>query len=347
MNILDFFNNDVVALPRVRDKEDFEGYLSELIDNYIHTVKLLDADCHLCTRIRSVEGDIAQLGECIKRAVRTYLAGTPVAAYKELSKGVRFVYRRLRKLFSRAIGGDQIGNLYRIALIPSPMPRKIPKERLFHAPFNLRYKVKQHRYGIPGFPCLYLGGSLELCTQELRLQESDLPAVAVAEFGFRTKVKVLDFGWRPSALAPVAAGSAMRERGANPRLEQFIIDYATCWPLIAASSIKVRHEGEAFVFEYIVPQMILQWAMRSSTWCDGSRYFSTRFTPDPKAVCGTANYVFPAIQESGAGTYSQKLKDTFELTDPILWGPLQDSNLRLEAREQEDRLNVLARAPIP
>ncbi len=243
MNIRDFFNSDLVALPCIRDKEDFESYLSELIDNYIQTVKLLDADCHLCARIRSVEGDIAQLGECIKRAVRTYLAGTPSLAYKELSKGIRFAYQRLRTLFSRAIGGDQIGHLYRIALIQSPMPQEISKERLFHAPFNLRYKVKQHRYGIPGFPCLYLGGSLELCTQELRLRDSDLPAVAVAAFSLRSKVKVLDFGWRPSALARIAAGSAMRERGANPPLEQFIINYATCWPLIAASSIKVRHEG--------------------------------------------------------------------------------------------------------
>ncbi len=100
------------------------------------------------------------------------------------------------------------------------------------------------------------------------------------------------------------------------------------------------------MFEYIVPQMILQWAMRSGAWCDGIRYFSTRFMPDPEAVCGTANYVFPAIQESMAGAYSQKLKDTFELTDPVLWGPLKDSNFRSEARAQEHRLQLLEKAPI-
>jgi hypothetical protein len=224
----------------------------------------------------------------------------------------------------------------------------VPKERLFHAPFEVRHKVGQHRYGIPGFPCLYLGGSLELCIDELRIQPADLPHVAVAEFALRNKLKVLDFGYRPSALATVVAGSAMRERDANPPLEQFIINYAICWPLIAASSIKVLHDRAPFVYEYIVPQLILQWAM-SNAECDGIRYFSTRFTPDPEAISGTANYVFPASQDfhGQQSGHSQKLKDNFELTEPIIWGPLIHSNLRMETREKQHLLNELAKEPIP
>lgn len=81
---------------------------------------------------------------------------------------------------------------------------------------------------------------------DCRLTSWTLPGVSIAEFGFRTKVKILDFGYRPEVLARIAGETAMGRRGANPPLEQFVIDYATCWPLIAASSITVLHDGAPF-----------------------------------------------------------------------------------------------------
>ena len=343
MNIQDFFNSPVMQLPRDRDDEDFECYLKDLFEDYLSAVKTLNSRCHLCARIQGAEKEIEQLSAWIKNAVRHYLAGTPEAAYKELLKGITFVYPRLQPLRSLEIDSAAIGKLYRIV---DTQGKTVPKERLFHAPFNLRHKVGQHRYGIPGFPCLYLGGSLALCIEECRIQTSALPGISVAEFGFRKKVKFLDFGYRPSALARYAAGSSMRPLGANPDFEQFIIDYATCWPLIAASSIKVMHDREPFVYEYIIPQMILQWIMTNDE-CDGIRYFSTRFTLDPDTVRATANYVFPATHGSGPQTgYSQRLKDAFELTEPVVWGPVKDSNLILEALNKERELNACAKAPI-
>lgn len=344
MNIQDLFNSPVMKLPRDRNDEDFDRYLNDLLGAYLSEVRTLDSHCHLCARIQSAEGEIAQLSEWIRSGVRQQLAGTPEAAYKELLKGINFVFPRLQNLLSREVGSEETGHLYRMV---NTKGNAVPKERLFHAPFNLRHKVGQHRYGIPGFPCLYLGGSLELCKEELRFHAAELPGVSVAEFAFRKKVKVLDFGYRPSALARLAAGSAMGKRDANPPFEQFIINYATCWPLIAASSIKVLHDGEPFVYEYMIPQMILQWAM-SNAECEGIRYFSTRFTPDPESITGTANYVFPATHDSGPQTgYSQKLKDAFEFTEPVVWGPLKNCNLRLDARNKECELNALIKAPIP
>jgi hypothetical protein len=343
MNIQEFFDSPVMQLPRNRDDENFERYLANLFEAYIRAIKALGPHCDLCSRIRGAEGEIIQLSECIQDAVRHYLDGTPAAAYKELLNGVNFVYPRLQKLLSREVGSGDIGKLYRIR---DTKGKTVPKERLFHAPFNLRHKVGQHRYGIPGFPCLYLGGSLELCIEECGIQTATLPGVSVAEFVFRNKVKILDFGFRPSALARVAVGIAMHSLGANPPLEQFIINYTTCWPLIAASSIKVFHGGEPFVYEYIIPQMILQWIM-SNDKCDGIRYFSTRFTPYPDAVYITANYVFPATHDSGPQTgYSQRLKDAFEFTDPIVWGAVKTANLTVEARNKEHELNALSKAPI-
>jgi hypothetical protein len=343
MNIQEFFESPVMHLPRDRADEDFERYLKVVLEEYRRAVQKLNARCHLCARVQGAEPEISQLSDWILEAVRRYLNGAPADAYAELEKGIEFVYPRLSKLLSLNIGTAEVGRLYRIVDTGGTM---VPRERLFHAPFNLRHKVRQHRYGIPGFPCLYLGGSLALCIEECRIQSADLPRVSIAEFAFRDKVKILDFGYRPSALARTAAGSSMRPSGANSSLEQFIVNYATCWPLIAASSIKVMHNGEPFVYEYIIPQMILQWIM-SNGECDGIRYFSTRFTLDPETVRATANYVFPAIHGSGPQTgYSQRLKDAFELTEPVVWGPVKDSNLIREALNKEGELNASAKAPI-
>jgi len=296
MNVQEFFECAVVQLPRHRDDEDFERYVKTIFAAYIGAIETLNASCHLCSRIQAATPEIRRLCDWIEVALRHYFSGTPDAAYDQLVKGIDFVYARLGTLLSHAVGAEDINNLYRVA---DTKGKAVSKERLFHAPFHLRHKVGQNRYGIPGFPCLYLGGSLELCIEECRIQDAALPGVSVAQFGLRNKVKLLDFAYRPSALARVSAGSAMKPAGANAALEQFIINYATCWPLIAASSIRVLHDGDPFVYEYVIPQMILQWAMRN-TDCDGIRYFSTRFIPDPEAIRATANFVFPDNQRRRA-----------------------------------------------
>ncbi len=210
----------------------------------------------------------------------------------------------------------------------------MPRIELFHVPFHLRHKVGQDRYGIPGFPCLYLGSWLSLCLAELRFNLTNAPQCSVARFRLRREIRLLDFGYKPGAWAPFAAHSA------SPALDNLIVNYAICWPLIAASSIKTLNEGAHFSPEYLVPQMILQWLMQQDIF-DGIRYFSTRFQPevnDPRIV----NYVFPAVQGSDPKShssakleglfaltgpvsdpksdYSARLEEIFELTEPVLWG---------------------------
>ena len=149
-----------MRLPRERDDEDFEQYLQTLFKAYRSEIGTLDPRCHLGARIQAAEPEIAQLCAWILNAVRKHLSGLPQAAYNELGKGIAFVVPRLGNLQSLEIGSAAIGSLYRIAATKG---QKVPPERLFHAPFELRHYVGQHRYGIPGFPCLYLGGSLALC----------------------------------------------------------------------------------------------------------------------------------------------------------------------------------------
>jgi hypothetical protein len=81
--------------------------------------------------------------------------------------------------------------------------------------------------------------------------------------------------------------------------------------------------------------------------CDGIRYFSTRFIPDPQAVHATANYVFPAIHGGGRQSgYSQRLRDSFEMTDPVVWGTVTGSHWLQETLDKQSSLRTLPKAPI-
>jgi hypothetical protein len=350
MNIGELFGSAEMEMPKDRTTNDFVVFLETWFANYQFRVDLLDNTPGLCRRIRQNRGQIKDLSAAILTAVRHYLDGNPSLAYRDLESGIGFVAANLNTLASRSISFAQIGPLYRVARVKSS---NVPPGRLFHAPFEYRHKVGHHRYGIPGFPCLYLGDSLELCLSELRVARNRVHAVAVSQFGVRRGISlnVLDFGLRPAALAPIAWGRQIEDAKANPKanpdLEAFLANYAICWPLVAASSVKTMYDGDPFVAEYIVPQLILQWLMQN-TEVDGVRYFSSRFNPDPTSVKGSINYVFPAVQcSTPSQSYSPKLKSMFELSSPIVWGHWKQKRFRAETGAKEAELAAHPRFPLP
>jgi hypothetical protein len=242
-------------------------------------------------------------------------------------------------MYSIGIGGDAIAPLYRMCELQQ---NQLTRPFMFHWPFELRHMVGRHRYGIPGFPCLYLGGSLQVCQAECRVPDNRLAQMAVAEFAPRHDLKVLDFGYRPSALAQVAAGSALRPEGSNPPLENILISYSVCWPLQAGASIRVLHEQGRFYPEYIVPQIITQWLIREADQCDGIRYFSTRYVPDPDAIRSTANFVFPARELHLQAGHCGKLKRAFDLTQPCMWASTTGgANVQQECHDNARHLSLL------
>lgn len=350
MNIGDLFKSAEMGLPKDRTTDDFVADLEVWFANYQDQVSRLQDTPGLCRRIRENQDQIENLSTSIVAAVRRYLDGSPSLAYRDLESGIEFVAANLNTLASRSINAAQVGPLYRVARVNSSI---VPPCRLFHAPFAYRHKVGQHRYGIPGFPCLYLGDSLELCLEELRVARNRVRTVAISQFGVRdgASINVLDFGLRPAALASVALGRQLEDANAHPKansdLETFLASYAICWPLLAASSVRVMHDGDPFAAEYIVPQLILQWLMQS-TELAGARYFSSRFNLTPESVKGSINYVFPAVQCSTPHQdYSPKLKTMFELSSPIIWGSWKHKMFRAETHAKQVELAAHTRSPLP
>ena len=117
---------------------------------------------------------IKKVQQTISSIISIYYEGYPDEAYKLLENLLmrnKFAPSRssVRCAYANNYLNDQLGNffllewreelinLYRMRI----SKETLSKEKMFHVPFNMREKVSSARFSIPGFPCLYLGTSLE------------------------------------------------------------------------------------------------------------------------------------------------------------------------------------------
>jgi len=273
MTANEFFEAPACALPKHRLNVPFSALLQQMIADYLHNVNLLLPGCALGSRIRANHNLIQTVGQDVQEAVRLYFGGRPARAYAR----IRVCMRRLQNvhnLVSVPIAPADMPPMYRMSDIPKSL---LNRARIFHIPFESRHLANRNRYSIPGFPCLYLGGSLQICREECRVPFRKLNRIAISRFATRQDLRLLDFGYRPSTIARFALGRLLHPHPPNPALDDFIVNYASSWPLIAACSVKRDHE-HPFIAEYVIPQLVLQWVMEEQD-CDGVRYFSTHVRP--------------------------------------------------------------------
>lgn len=176
-------------------------------------------------------------------------------------------------------------------------------------PFDLRHKISTYRYSIPGYPCLYLGGSLYVCWEELN--KPDFSKLYLSAYKIDDTIRVLNFGYRPAEIAVIIENMSQHM---TKVLENFCEAYMILWPLIAACSIRVLIDGP-FKVEYIIPQLLLQWISNERSEIDGIRYFSTKVVDYPNNPKINCNFAFPVKSDSRHG-FCAKMKAGFKLTEP-------------------------------
>jgi|LSQX01.2.fsa_nt_gb hypothetical protein len=80
-------------------------------------------------------------------------------------------------------------SLYRVVDVKSAV---VPnRQNVFYVPFSMRSKMSTQRYSIPGFPCLYLGTSVNLCCMESG-KEPQRDYVCVSRYELQTDKCTLD-----------------------------------------------------------------------------------------------------------------------------------------------------------
>lgn len=183
-------------------------------------------------------------------------------------------------------------------------------------PFEKRHLVTRQRYSLPGLPCLYLGGTLYICWEEVGRPNFDTIYYARFRPQAGAAITYLDFGYRPALIAAMINANQAACQVQSP-LADFAVAHAVCWPLLAACSINRMHDISPFIAEYIVPQLVLQWIAHSNIY-DGIRYFSVRvptYMNNPAMPC---NYVFP-VKTVAAEGHCATLRGKFELSAPLSW----------------------------
>lgn len=339
--LIDFFNSDELELPRRRGDTNFEDYLKKLFENHKKLIKDLPeipeeekciGECENIARGIKEGKDVSKkISDGILECLKEYFNGRVSDAYIKLKEMLddNGVKRYLERIISIDVDKNSnyapFSDLYRVTVTDEDLSEK--PLRLFHVPYNLREKIGTNRYSIPGFPCLYIGGSAELCWEELNSPDDN--KLWLTKYNLIPKtIRFLNFGYRPAIWAAcINAGDHVDRTG-------LIIGHAVCWPLIAACSIIRKDPKSKFAPEYVIPQMLLQWIVDyqdGNGKIDGIRYFSTKildYSPEAKP---NVNYVFPAIKSDGDKMYSTKLAGKFKITKPILINKINDSYLFSQA----------------
>lgn len=346
MKLKEFFNSELVSLPRGGfddGKETFDQFLETLLERYLYQLQLIDDPDfpEFNVALSALIVTSRTLATSIVKAVRTSLDGRVHLAYQEISQELSKIdWTPFRCELSEPSNSFNLGDpfspyLYAIRYPPLYRIRsdrsefKIPdRGDIFHVPFEKRRLVGNQRYSISGLPCLYLGSSLWICWEELGRPALD--GLWVSRFRIVKPVSVLDFQfsphqvWRMFEALGVGAPKAI-DRTSEAELKahfnlDFLKSYASCWPLIAACSIKRDQRIGTFVPEFIVPQLLLQWVAQEAR-VDGIRYFSVRTPTQGNHLLAHSNCVFPVKTVSFKG-HCAELKKVFALTEPISWEAL-------------------------
>jgi hypothetical protein len=350
MKLKEFFNSDLVSLPRGGfddAKETFDQFLEKLLECYLCQLESID-DPEF-PEIESALPDLVAtsrtLAASVLKALRNSLDGRVHLAYQEMSTELSKIdwtpfcseladsngSINLNDPFSPYLYAIRHPPLYRVRSDRSEF--KIPERGdIFHVPFEKRRLVGNQRYSIAGLPCLYLGSSLWICWEELGRPALD--SLWVSRFRIVKSVSVLDFQFSPhqawrmfEALregTPRAADRSSEEKLKVHFNLDFLKSYAYCWPLIAACSIKREQRVGSFAPEFIVPQLLLQWVAQEGR-VDGIRYFSVRTPTHGNHLLAHSNCVFPVKTVSFKG-HCTELAKIFALTQPISWETLTAVN---------------------
>ena len=332
----------IFHLPKLRSGKDYYSDIKYLFENYQDRLEK--------TLNNERAGEISVICTGILATIEAYNNGLPHRAYNKFKEVMNVLNKSQNQLvllqktdFMSPYEEKQNDplRLYRVRAIDEK--RTYKRSEIFHTPYHLHEKVATCRYSISGFPSLYMGTSLALCVEESARNQDNIFIASRFKLNRSTfnngdvYIKVMDLGIRPQDF--------LEELDADgnyiPNLKHdagLIKRYSYWYPLIAACSFIRKSKRDPFSPEYIIPQLLMQWARaryedsRNQKKLIGIRYFSCSSLES--ADLGF-NYVFPVSgkdAESLNEYYCSVLTSVISLTQPIV---IQKNNLNLKQQEMD------------
>lgn len=331
MNFVDFFQNN--SLKSVReDDEDFIEFIDSIFNKYINALNNLEyckdewerlihnGFCNEAMQKQVMNfianldiGRIKNICDEILNSLKAYYNGFSGKAYKIIEELLDNNYEILsfmkfdeikRLLYAHSNIDTSI--FYKIRRVEKN-DKLVDREELFHIKFNEREKIRNERYSISGYPCIYMGKSIKLCWNECNkplyfyLTSIDINSLGNDEF--------LLFREEPSQLASLLSKkNILEDQTSVMGFLEFLKKYLYTFPMLAACSIIVSKPNENFKPEYIVPNLLTQYIRKRSSKFRGIVYFSCKNANDIYEYNDNINIAIPTISDSdNKRAYSEEL----------------------------------------
>ncbi len=237
----DYYDND----------NDILTFYNQYFDKYIKYINSLDknifsyANKKMYNLVKNAhpEGEfsfdilseIYKVCSTIENSIDVYFAGYPGEAFNKLydafSENKDHLLLLLPQLTIKA-------ELFRVRKGRDFSVRK----DLFHIPFELRSKCGSYRFSMPGYPSLYLAGSLQTALDETLIEDKNFTCCA-----FKNKSK--DGFVFIDLTLPEDLNILTFDQKYN-----FVVFY----PLIVACELSVKQKDDPFKPEYVIPQLFYQ-----------------------------------------------------------------------------------------
>ena len=202
--------------------------------------------------------------------------------------------------------------LYRMRVCS--LRKNIPRNEIFHIPFNLIRNIKTQRYSTPGYPCLYLAKSLYGSWEEMH--RPPIESTLVSLFSPTKNFRILDL-----------------RIPTTERFKKLETLYLKFLPVIIACTIPVRNTDDVFKPEYIIPQFVLEWCIEKGSIHNllGVIYTSSFFNREFFDLdCEWENIALPVQKIDSNANYCPVLTSLFKVTKPTCYEyEVMLGNLRL------------------
>lgn len=295
MNKAEFYTEINKLFPiQQTESKPFPEYIKSLLQRYRDLVDQLDErEFQNPLKPKAIE-NIEKLINQINKAVYFVHCGKHVRAYDALD-----VIIGKTELCFHLFKTDNNHNFYRMRPIEEGV--RFHRKDMFHIPNDMRTIVKTQRYSVPGYPCLYLGFSIQACWEEMHR-----PQIAKCMFNRFELVK--DIRMLSLELPDEKQWSADSDR------------YLQIFPLILACMVQVYKPNDVYKPEYTIPQLLTEWIITHDNLkmkdVMGVSYTSVHINSDFNFPRKIYNNLAIPIRNVENGKYCDVVSGYFKLTEP-------------------------------
>lgn len=190
------------------DYDNYFDYANKLLENYVEYIESRVIDSDSKTKIKKL---------CVKLidSIDKYLKGYHGESYLIFKDGMEIIQDDFIKLSSNnlnptkfLIDSDKINSIDLELLIKQELnnkhvtfyrmridndDREMSKMDLFHISYLDSYKIKNYRYSVSGYPCLYMGSTFKCCYNEIG--KAPLEHIWISKYEVKKDVRFIDLSF--------------------------------------------------------------------------------------------------------------------------------------------------------